>query len=219
MSMELKGNGMKKIIIAMALCSSAVSTAYAAESVKADINHDALMKCQSEANTDARLACYDKILPPKAAEEAKPVVGIGKWQVSTKTSPVDDSENVFVSLSANDSFRSNFGESITPDLYITCREKKTELFINWDTYLGLNETQMLSRLDKQKAKTKTWDISSDTKAVFYRGNVIEFIKSLSQANVMFTQITPYNESPVSATFDLAGLSEALKPLQKACGWK
>lgn len=33
---------------------------------------------------------------------------------------------------------------------------------------------------------------------------------------MFTQITPYNESPVSATFDVAGLSEALKPLQKAC---
>ncbi|WP_233597644.1 type VI secretion system-associated protein TagO [Citrobacter cronae] len=210
---------MKKIIIAMALCSSAVSTVYAAESVKADINNDALIKCQSEAKSDVRLACYDKILPPKAAEEAKPVVGVGKWQVSTKTSPVDDSENVYVSLSANDSFRSNFGGSITPDLYITCREKKTELFINWDTYLGLNETQMLSRLDKQKAKTKTWDISSDTKAVFYRGNVIEFVKSLSQANVMFTQITPYNESPVSATFDLAGLSEALKPLQKACGWK
>ncbi|OON38450.1 type VI secretion protein [Izhakiella australiensis] len=210
---------MKKITIALALCSSAVSTAYAAESVKVDINNDALMKCKFEAKNDARLACYDNIFPPKAAEEAKPVVGVGKWQVLTKTSPIDDSENVFVSLSANDSFRSNFGESITPDLYITCREKKTELFINWDTYLGLNETQMLFRLDKQKAKTKRWDISSDTKAIFYRGNVIEFVKSLSQANVMFTQITPYNESPVNATFDLAGLSEALKPLQKACGWK
>ncbi|HEG2003733.1 TPA: type VI secretion protein [Enterobacter asburiae] len=215
----MKGNGMKKIIIAMALCSSAVSTVYAVEPVKADINNDALMKCQSEAKSDARLACYDKVLPPKVAEEAKPVEGVGKWQVSTKTSPVDDSENVYVSLSANDSFRSQFGESITPSLYITCREKKTELFLNWDTYLGLNETQMLSRLDKQKAKTKTWDISSDTKSVFYRGNVIEFVKALSQANSMFTQITPYNESPVSATFDVAGLSEALKPLQKACGWK
>ncbi|EHJ7968006.1 type VI secretion protein, partial [Escherichia coli] len=33
------------------------------------------------------------------------------------------------------------------------------------------------------------------------------------------QSPPYNESPVSATFDLSGLSDALKPLQKACGWK
>lgn len=210
---------MKKIIISMMLCFTAVSTAYAAEEAKADFDKDALLKCQSEAKNDSRLACYDKALPPKASEEVKPAVGVGKWQVSTKSSPVDDSENVFVSLSANESFRSQFGESVTPDLYITCREKKTELYINWDTYLGLNETQMLFRLDKQKAKTKTWNISSDTKAVFYRGNVIEFVKSLSQANMMFTQITPYNESPVSATFDLAGLSEALKPLQKACGWK
>lgn len=210
---------MNKMIVAVVLFATAASTAYAAEAVKVDIDNDALLKCQSEAKSDARLACYDLILPPKAAEKSMPVVGVGKWQISTKTSPVDDSENVFLMLSANDSFRSNFGESITPDLYITCREKKTELFINWDTYLGLNETQMLSRLDKQKAKTKVWDISSDTKAVFYRGNVIEFVKSLSQTNVMFTQITPYNGSPVNATFDLAGLAEVLKPLQKACGWK
>ncbi|WP_455428303.1 hypothetical protein [Dryocola sp. LX212] len=36
---------------------------------------------------------------------------------------------------------------------------------------------------------------------------------------MYVQITPYNESPVQTTFDLAGLSEALMPLQKACAWK
>lgn len=208
---------MNKTLLALALCVSCVSSAHAEG--KPDVDTDALFKCQSEVNNETRLACYDKALPPTVAEESKSTVGVGKWQVSTKTSPVDDSENVYVSLSANDSFRSQFGESITPSLYVTCREKKTELFLNWDTYLGLNETQMLSRLDKQKAKTKTWDISSDTKSVFYRGNVIEFVKALSQANTMFTQITPYNESPVSVTFDVAGLSEALKPLQKACGWK
>lgn len=206
---------MNKTIIAMALSFTAVSTAYAAP----EIDKDALLKCQTEATNDVRLACYDKVLPPNVADDVKAGVGVGKWQVSTKVSPVDDSENVFVGLSANESFRSQFGESVTPDLYITCREKKTELYINWDTYLGLNETQMLYRLDKQKAKTKTWDISSDTKAVFYRGNVIEFVKALTQANGMYVQITPYNDSPVNVTFDLTGLSEALKPLQKACGWK
>jgi type VI secretion system protein VasI len=215
----MKGVCMNKIIIAMALSFTAVSTAYAAAEAKTDFDKDALLKCQSEAKSDDRLACYDRALPPKVVEDAKPAAGVGKWQVSTQSSPVDDSENVFVSLAANESFRSQFGESVTPDLYITCREKKTELYINWDTYLGLNETQMLYRLDKQKAKTKTWNISSDTKAVFYRGNVIEFVKALTQANGMYAQITPYNESPVNVTFDLTGLSEALKPLQKACGWK
>lgn len=208
---------MNKTLPVLVLFVSCVSSVHA--DGKSDLDTGALLKCQSEASNETRLACYDKALPPTVAEESKPAVGVGKWQVSTKTSPIDDSENVYVILSANDSFRSQFGELITPSLYITCREKKTELFLNWDTYLGLNETQMLSRLDKQKAKTKMWDISSDTKSVFYRGNVIEFIKALSKSNSMFTQITPYNESPVSVTFEVAGLSEALKPLQKACGWK
>jgi len=33
-----------------------------------------------------------------------------------------------------------------------------------------------------------------------------------------TQITPYGENPVMATFDIQGLKEAIKPLRKACGW-
>ncbi|ENG76194.1 hypothetical protein ECP03052938_5043 [Escherichia coli p0305293.8] len=36
---------------------------------------------------------------------------------------------------------------------------------------------------------------------------------------MYAKITPYNESPVSATFNLNGLSTTLKPLQEACNWK
>lgn len=206
---------MNKIIIAMALCLSAISTAYAAENV----NQEALLKCQAEAKSDTRLACYDKLLPPNAGDVSKPAVDVGKWQVTTEISPVDDSENVYVGLFANNSIRSQFGETITPGLYIACREKKTALFINWGAYLGLNETTMLSRLDKQKAITKKWNISSDAKSVLYRGDVIEFVKALTKANVMFTQITPFNENPVSATFEVSGLSEALKPLQKACGWK
>jgi type VI secretion system protein VasI len=99
------------------------------------------------------------------------------------------------------------------------REKKTEVFINWDVYLGLEETSMLYRFDKQKAVERSWSISTDTKAVFYSGRDIDFVKAMTKADKMFARITPYNESPVSVTFDLAGLNSALKPLQQACGWK
>ena len=122
-------------------------------------------------------------------------------------------------LTADLPISSNFGRTSTPVLFITCREKKTELFINWDVYLGLGETSMLHRLDKQKAVTKVWDISGNTKAVFYRGRIIDFIKSLEKSGKMLAQITPYNENSATTTFDLKGLSEAIKPLQKSCGWK
>lgn len=182
-----------------------------------------LLECQSEINGTKRLACFDKLFPQTTSAETEAVEDSvsnpGKWQTSISTSPVDDSKNIILSLNSNDYIRTPFGESVMPTMYVACREKKTEVFINWDVYLGLEQTSMLYRLDKQKAVEKEWSISTDTKAVFYKGSDIGFIKSLAKADKMFTRITPYNEAPVSATFDLKGLSDAMKPLQKACGWK
>lgn len=180
-------------------------------------------QCQDETNGTKRLACYDRFFPTtftksKVSDQPTPE-NKGSWSVHTKISPIDDSQNVVVSLGANETFASPFGGSVRPELNILCRERKTELYINWDVYLGLDETRMLHRLDKQKAVTRTWSISTDTKAVFYNGRTIDFIKSLMSAEKMYAQITPYNENSAAVTFDLKGLSEAIKPLQKACSWK
>ncbi|WP_447782951.1 type VI secretion system-associated protein TagO [Enterobacter asburiae] len=201
--------------------SSKTSTSIAADIKLPD--RAALSACQNEVNGTKRLACYDRLLPQSTSENNESVetaaANPGKWQTSITTSPVDDSKNVILSLSSNDTITTPFGESVIPSIYVACREKQTDVFINWDVYLGLEQTSMLYRLDKQKAVEKQWSISTDTKAVFYRGNDIEFVKALAKAEKLFTRITPYNEAPVTATFDLAGLSEAMKPLQKACGWK
>lgn len=182
-----------------------------------------LLACQTEINGTKRLACYDQLFPQATTTEAESAQGsapnTGKWQTSVSTSPVDDSKNIILSLESDDYIRSRFGTSVKPTLYLACREKKTEVFIDWDVYLGIRDTSMLYRLDKQKAIEKEWTISTDTKAVFYRGSDISFIKSLTKADKMFARITPYGESPVNATFDLRGLPDAVKQLQNACGWK
>ncbi|HGV3496593.1 TPA: type VI secretion system-associated protein TagO [Klebsiella michiganensis] len=188
------------------------------------ISKEKLIECRSEINGTARLSCYDKLFPQDIKEEVvpaalEPAQNPGKWLTHITTSPVDDSKNVVLMLPSNDSIRTPYGETVTPTIFVACREKKTEVFINWDVYLGLEETSMLYRLDKQKAVERSWSISTDTKAVFYSGRDIDFVKALMKADKMFARITPYNESPVSVTFDLAGLNSALKPLQQACGWK
>ncbi|CAB5661146.1 TPA: type VI secretion protein [Klebsiella pneumoniae] len=189
-----------------------------------EISKEKVLECRSELNGTKRLACYDKLFPQDAAEEDEPAVAEatpnpGKWLTHITTSPVDDSKNVVLMLPSNDSIRTPFGETVTPTIFVACREKKTEVFINWDVYLGLEETSMLYRLDKQKAVERSWSISTDTKAVFYSGRDIDFVKALAKSEKMFARITPYNESPVSVTFELTGLNNALKPLQQACGWK
>lgn len=35
---------------------------------------------------------------------------------------------------------------------------------------------------------------------------------------MIVRFTPFNESPVTAKFNITGLEEAIKPLRDSCGW-
>ena len=60
-------------------------------------------------------------------------------------------------------------------------------------------------------------MSTDSQATFHP-KAISFLKSLLQSNKLVAQITPYNESPVTAIFNTAGLENAIKPLRETCHW-
>src|SRR5262245_22935382 len=63
---------------------------------------------------------------------------------------------------------------------------------------------------------------SDTERRCYRESraqsSISFLKDLLGGKMLFIQATPFNESPVSAEFNIEGLADAIKPLRAACGW-
>lgn len=174
-------------------------------------NLSEISKCRAENDKEARLNCYDKLFPQDKAVQAESklekATDVGKWHIHYYIANWWFEKCNFIVrkwwLYQNSIWRSGY-----PTLFIACREKKTEVFLSWDVYLGLEQTSMLYRLDKQKAVERNWLVSTDTKAVFYKGNDIDFIRKLANSNKMYTKITPYNESPVSATFNLNGLSNA-----------
>lgn len=176
-------------------------------------------KCAAKKAGAERLICYDNIAKTLGVDKPQTVVtaGKGKWIVRTDKSPINDTTNVYLSLSSEQSVRSGYN-TVTPTLLIRCAEGKTNAYITWDLYLGLGSTSMLTRLDKATAVTKTWSISTDNKAVFVSGSDIIFAKQLMSHQTLLAQITPYSQSPVMATFDIGGLSEAIKPLREACKW-
>ncbi|GGE26764.1 hypothetical protein GCM10011345_35960 [Gemmobacter megaterium] len=47
---------------------------------------------------------------------------------------------------------------------------------------------------------------------------IPFVKSLLGATKIRLRILPVNEDSIETTFNLTGLSDALAPVRKACGW-
>lgn len=145
----------------------------------------------------------------------KPINGV--WTVRTKKSAIDDSTNVYLSVNSTNSVHSGY-DSAQPSLNIRCAQGQTSVYIDWGLYLGIDDTYMLSRLDKEPATTKSWSISTDNKAVFAPGNEAAFAKELMSHKQLIARITPYGEDPVMATFPLGSLTHAIEPLRKACHW-
>ena len=177
-----------------------------------------IAKCVGKEGDASRLICYDDLAKSMGVDKPKiSTTAKGKWEVSESTSPIDDSVTVVVKLYASDNILNAYGQFTIPTLILRCSENKTNAYVNWDMFLGMDSIKVLSRIDKQKAKTRSWYISTDNKAVFAPKN-ISFIKSLFGHDKLLQQLTPYGESPKITSFEIGGLKEAIKPLRKACGW-
>ncbi len=141
-------------------------------------------------------------------------------------SPIDDSNNVHLNIPSERPVQVSF-EELRPTLHLRCAERTTDVFINVGHYLGTDSVQATIRLDDKEARQSSWSISSDFKAMFFRhaeadGSAIfedsEFVKQLICAERMLVRVTPWGESPITVTFDLRGLHDAVIALREACAW-
>lgn len=175
-------------------------------------------KCAAVSNDINRLECYDnlaksnKLAPNSNIKSANK----GDWKVNIDVNPLDDSKTVILSIYSNENIRTGFRNQKIP-LIIRCKSNTTDLYINWANYLGLDSTNVTTRIDKDNAITEKWVLSTDNKATFAR-NAISLAKRMLQGSTLIAQTTPYSESPVMVTFNLDGLQEAIKPLRETCKW-
>jgi type VI secretion system protein VasI len=176
-----------------------------------------IAKCAAVKGDLERLSCYDEIAKinnltsPQTQTTNEP--SNSKWVVTSNTNPVDDTKTAVAMLVA-DAGASKWGNQIT--FIARCKSGSTEVFINWYDYLG-SEATVLTRVGNEKAKTSEWDLSSDSKASF-APQPVKLLKAMQTSNKFLAQITPYNESPVTAIFDTTGFDNAIKPLRELCKW-
>lgn len=183
----------------------------------AAINEKEYAKCAVINGDLARLVCFDNLAKVKNLDgrqaQSTPIKGKGKWKVSVDVNPVDDSKTVTLILDA-DSGQNKWGKSTF--LIARCKSNSTDLYIGWNDYLG-SEADVLTRVGDNKAITQRWSLSTDKKATFHR-KPIPFLKEVLASSKLVAQVTPYNESPVTAIFNTAGLENAIKPLRETCKW-
>ncbi|GHA04306.1 type VI secretion system-associated protein TagO [Oceanisphaera arctica] len=203
---------MKKLILAVI-----VALTVAAPAMAEQVPLSSIEKCVVIEGDLARLECYDQIAKAhnlSGSQAVKIQTGVtGKWTVDKKVNPIDGSTAVNIFLKA-DSGNSKFGKPIM--LVARCESKKTEMYINWQTYLG-SEAKVTLRIGMSDARTSKWSMSSDKKRAFNNAP-INTLKEMLITDEVVAQVTPFNQSPHTAIFNVSGLGEAIKSLREACGW-
>ncbi len=138
----------------------------------------------------------------------------GDWEVEEKVSPLDDSRNVFMFLLAK-----NKVGLTHPTLVVRCMEGETHVFINYDSVLGRPgyDVPVLARFDQRPAVEDRWIVSTSGTAIFaYYG--VSWARTIADAQKLYVRVIPQVGHVVSATFQLKGAAEAMRPLREACNF-
>lgn len=189
-----------------------------------------LAACAKEKSQNTRLACFDALAAkhsraaapaPAAAPVPDPVDFSSKWSVSTSTSKIDDSTVVVVKVKADSAIEGWPSKSETPTLILRCEDRKTEAYIvtnmRPNVEYGTDGATITLRIDKSPAFKLHTSKSTDGEALFLPSSINQ-IKRLMTGSSLFFQFVPFNSSPQSTTFPIAGLAEAIKPLRATCKW-
>lgn len=170
-----------------------------------------------------RLTCYDQEhgRTPKKEPIATPA---GKWEILQETSKITDQKTIVLSLPSDDlvNCRWNRGERIS--LVIRCLESKTVLYFATNCHMTSSEYNnygnITYRLDSAPAETVSGDASTDNKALglWRGGSAIPMIKKMFGKSMMIVRMMPYGESPFTASFQISGLEQAIRPLRESCKW-
>ena len=178
--------------------------------------------CIKISNDLDRLACYDEAsgrTPQIKVEKSK-----GSWEAYSTTSKLTDDKNVFVSVDSNETVNCSFGRGSKVTLMLRCMENTTAIFFSTQCHMTSSKYSdygdVTYRLDTDKAKTVSMDNSTDNRALglWSGGTAIPFIKEMFDKSTMVARMTPYNESPFTATFDISNAKDAVKELREACHW-
>ncbi|MEO8655151.1 MAG: type VI secretion system-associated protein TagO [Ramlibacter sp.] len=186
--------------------------------------HPEMAGCASEANNARRLKCYDALSQKLGIAPDDSTTMVSRWKVQKQASAIDDSTNVFLSLDADSSISGWPLKTYTPLMILRCKENKTQAYIVTgmapQAEYGTDSATVTVRLDADKAMQLRTSRSTSGDMLFFdaSGPSIELIKKMMQRSTLFFQFVPFHSSPVMTTFDLRGLSEAIKPLRENCRW-
>ena len=129
-----------------------------------------------------------------------------RWQLSTETDRMDNTPIVRLSKLA---------ESGSGGLMIRCARGKTELAVTTDEIVDHGGVRI--KLDDGKPQRQVWSESESHDSLF-APDPIGLARQLATAELFLFEYKPFQHSPSTIEFKVAGLGEKLGTIAEACRW-
>jgi len=157
------------------------------------------------------------------ATPSQRVILLPTWRQATDKSKIDDSKSVYLQLESNNSVSGRFGSAGPATLTLRCLENKTAVVFQFAGAFMADIQgygDITYRIDDKKAQTRSFVESTNNESLglWSGGSSIPFIKALFGAKTLYVRAVPYNENPVEAEFNVAGLDDHIGELRQACRW-
>jgi len=113
-----------------------------------------------------------------------------------------------------------WNDSVTPLLVVRCMDKRTDVFVYTETAARIemedeNHSVRIA-VDDEQAVDQRWPDSVEHDALFAPDGAA-LARRLMSAGMLRIGFTPHNAPAVTAVFDVHGLAERMKPVEKLCG--
>jgi type VI secretion system protein VasI len=174
---------------------------------------------------NANISTANRGTIPPGSSNANPSLSntesTSKWMATELTSEMDSSKGYGVALIAENEIEGRLKKA-TPKLYVRCREKKIDLFINLEMganieYGGGHMVRL--RFDDAQPIIQNWEQSTDNEALFFKGDTIGLARKIAQAQTLKFKFVPFKGSPQTVQFDVRGFQSHLDKLLSICKTK
>lgn len=179
-----------------------------------------LANCAAISEPAARLGCYDDMTKNFGAEQAISAQPPGSWEIEEQRSEVDGSRSLYLTVEAGALTFDQNNHPTRPSLWIRCAEDQMSLYVWWKLYLGVDEIDVSYRVDSLPLQTQSWTIANNNEfaGLWSEDSAIPLIRRLLDADQLLLQLSPYDQTTMGSSFEVAGLRQAIKPLRAACDW-
>ena len=166
---------------------------------------------------DAKLAADrqdqgEELLTEDDASKVPSEVFLSGPFTSVKVDPMDDKQTLYLVFNAQEKVN-DYSDNVS----LIIRKKqgaRPEVYINWKEFLNHGRCLVTYRIDDGKARTEEWTLSTDEKASFFDGDVLQLLLKMKDADQFIARTTPFNEPPCTAIFDIS----SFRNLDDQYGW-